>query len=738
MSRSWILSGTALAASFALLPAAANAAGMADDQAAAPAVQNAAAAPPTGAGLQEIVVTAQRRSESAQKVPVAIQSFDAGKLTAVAASSSQDLPSLVPGLTLQIGGGGSESIFIRGVGNGGTVLKYVDGILDVAGQVSSTFGSNLASVEVDKGPQSTLFGRNATGGVVQFHTKDPSQTPSLDATVGYANYNKISASAYGTTGLTANLATDLSLNYEDQRDGWGHNLYTGAPLYLNNRFSLRSKTLWTPDDQTRIVLSIDHRYVRTDVGNAIGPAVGYTSLFNEVTSTSFPVLGKYVADTDVNPYSTSEINIIGLTAERTLSFAKLSSITSYQKANLFLHLDYDGTPINFATVDRSDQSTAWTQEVQLSNLPGSHINWVVGAFYLNSSSWMRPFNFSGILATIFGAPSGGIYGVDANTKLQSYAVYAQTTAPVTDTTKVTLGARYTIDDNSLSGYDQINGTTVPGTPGGASITFRKPTFRADIEQQFGSHSFGYVSYSRGYNSGGYNNLSVGGYASGLSSVNPETIDAYEVGLKNNLLGNKLRLNVATFLYNYKNLQQQVYEAGTLFTVNAAAARIKGIDIDLEARPLRDLVISGGLGYLDAKYTSYPNAPFYSFAANGALVSAAGDGAGKQLVSAPKLGLNGSLRYTLHTDAGTFLSAVSATYTAKWYADASNNIVEPAHTLVNFTETWTLADGKTSISGFVKNVGNVYYDAGINILAPVGAFSEPGAPRTYGISVTRHF
>jgi len=734
------MGGTALAAAIALLPIAAHAQAAAAPQSATPDVASTPpAATATDSGLQEIVVTAQRRTESAQKVPVAVQSFDSGKLAAIGAISTQDLPSLVPGLTLQIGGGGSESIFIRGIGNGGTVLKYVDGILDVAGGVSSSFGSNLSSVEVDKGPQSTLFGRNATGGVVQFHTKDPSQISSLEATVGYGNYNTVSASAYGTTAITPNLSTDLALSYENQGSGWGHNLDTGNELYRNNRFSVRSKTLWTPDDTTRVILSIDHRYVRTDVGNAIGPAKDTPGLYNEVTGVQFQVPGKYNADTNVDPYSTSEINIIGLTIEKTLPFAKLSSITSYQKTNLHLLLDYDGSPLDFAAVNRSDQNTAVTQELQLSNLPGSHIKWVIGGFFLSENSWMRPFNFNGEIVTLFGAPAGSTYGVDANTKLQSYAIYAQSTVPLTETTKVTLGARYTIDHNSLYGFDQINSETIAGTPGGASVTFRKPTFKADIEQQITPSSFGYASFSRGYNSGGFNNLNVGGYApASISSVRPETIDAYEVGLKNNFFGNKLRVNLAAFLYNYQNLQQQIYQSGSLYTVNAAAARIKGIDFDIEARPIRDLVIAAGLGYLDAKYTSYPNAPFYSFAPSGALVSTAGDAAGKELVSAPKLGLNGSIRHTLHAGESTLQSVVSATYSAKWYADASNNIAEPAHTLVNFTETLSLPDGKTSIAGFVKNIGNVYYDAGINLLSPVGAFSEPGAPRTYGVSVTRKF
>jgi iron complex outermembrane recepter protein len=729
-----IFSGTALASAIVLLPV------MAAAQSAPPAESTPPAdAAAAGSGLQEIVVTAQRRSESAQKVPLAVQAFDSAKLASTGAATTQDLPSLVPGLTLQVGGGGSESIFIRGVGNGGTVLKYVDGILDVFGQVSSSFGANLASVEVDKGPQSTLFGRNATGGVVQFHTKDPSDTPSLEATLGMANYGTVNANLYASGSLAKDLKTDLAVSYDNQADGWGHNLDTGAEIYRNRKFSVRSKTVYDPGNDFKVTLSVDHRYVRTDVGNVVGPMVGRDTLYNEVTGGSVSVPGKYNTDTNVNPFSTSEMNIIGLTVEKTLSFAKFTSITSWQNVHLFLSLDYDGSPINFATVNRADQDQALTQEFQLASLPGSGVRWVVGAFYLNESNWMRPFDFSGAITSLLGAPSGSTFDVTSNTKLQSYALYAQATVPLTPTTKVTLGARYTIDHNSLYGFDAYGTDVIAGSPGGASITFRKPTFKADIEQQITPHIFGYASYNRGYNSGGFNNLNTGGYApSQISNVKPETIDAWEAGLKTNLIGNTLRLNLAAFLYNYQNMQQQIYESGSLFTVNAASARIKGIDADLEARPFRDLVISGGLGWLDAYYTNYPDAPFYSYAASGALTSSSGNAAGNTMVSAPKLGLNGTVRHTLHTGIGQFVSAATATYSAKWYADASNNIVEPAHTLVNLTETWTAPDGKTSVNAFVKNLGNVYYDAGINILAPVGAFSEPGAPRTYGVSLTRRF
>lgn len=696
-------------------------------------------APADSNGLQDIVVTAQRRSQSSQRVPVSVAAFDPQKLASTSAASTSDLPLLVPGLTIQRGGGGSESIFIRGVGNGGTVLKYVDGILQVYGGTPTVF-NNLAALEVDKGPQSTLFGRNATGGVIQFNTKDPTSKPTLDVTLGYSNFNTFTGSGYASTAITPTLKTDIGIYYNDQKDGWGKNLATGHDVYNGKDFAVRSKTVWEPSSSFKATLTFDYKYLRTAVGNAVRPAKGIPFLYNEITGTTFTVPGKYDVNTDYDPYGTQRTGIVGLRLEDDLGPFRALSLTSYQRNTSFLHLDYDGTTIPFFNIDRTDQGRAWTQEFQLLSQPSSPVQWVAGLYYLSNDSNMSPFAFKGLGASaVFGAPDGEPFKIYADSGLTSYAAFGQATIPIFSHTKMTFGGRYTIDKVSIEGFTESGDTIVAGSQGGASKTFHRGTFRADIQQDFSSQIHGYFSFNRGYNAGGYNAVQPGGFSpANISVVNPETINAYEVGLKTQLLDNKLRFNIAAFQYDYSNLQQQVYESGGLATINAAAARIRGIDIDFEARPIRSITISGGFGYLSSKFTKYPNAPIYSYAANGALISTAGDAAGNYTVSAPKFGYNVAVRHSLETNAGEFASSVTMTYSSKWYADASNNFAEPKHYLVNLTETWTLKDRKTSITAFAKNLGNVYYDQGINLLTPVGAFSEPGAPRTFGFSVTRHF
>lgn len=692
-----------------------------------------------GAGLQDIVVTAQRRSQSAQRVPVAVVAFDTKKLTASGAGSTSDLPLLVPGVTLQRGGGGSESIFIRGVGNGGTVLKYVDGILQVYGGTPSVL-TNLASVEVDKGPQSTLFGRNATGGVVQFMTKNPTDKPTADLTLGYANYNTFSASGYASSAILPNLKSDIAFSYNDQKDGWGKNLATGHDVYDGKDFTLRSKTVWEPSSSFKATLTLDYKYFRSAVGNAVRPAKNIPFLYNEITGETFTVPGRYNVNTDYDPYGWQRYGTVGLKLEDDLGAFRVVSLTSYQRNHQFLHLDYDGTSIPFFNIDRTDQAHAWTQEFQALSEPSSPIQWVAGLFYLSNDSAMSPFAFKGVGANVvFGAPTGEAFNIFANTSLSSYAAFGQATIPIFSHTKITLGARYTIDKTGIEGYTQSGSVIVPGSAGSASKTYRKPTFRADIQQQFARQIFGYFSFNRGYNTGSFNNVSPGGFApSQISRVDPETINAYEVGLKTTLLDNKLRLNIAAFRYDYSNLQEQIYQSGGLATVNAAAALIKGIDMDFELRPVRSLMISGGVALLDSKFTKYQNAPIYTYASDGSLISTPGDATGNTTPSSPKVGWNVAVTHTLDTGIGQFVSNATLTYSSKWYADASNNFAEPKHYLLNLSETWTSGDTKTSITAFAKNLGNTYYDAGINILTPVGAFSEPGAPRTYGVSVTRHF
>jgi iron complex outermembrane receptor protein len=251
------------------LPIAANAQDSGDVS--KPAPDSPAASPTSGATgdatqLETVVVTAQRRSEANQDVPITVNVIDAKALAEQEVVDPSSLTSVVPGLNVQKLGNGA-SIFLRGIGTNlygpnveQTVSLYVDGVYNAASSASFFSFNNIERVEVLKGPQGTLFGRNTTGGVVQIITKDPSHDPSADFELGYANYGTVTGSAYATDGITDTLAVDFAGIYANQDQGWGRNITTGGKtgLQADNNFGLRTKFLWTPASGTRVVLALDY------------------------------------------------------------------------------------------------------------------------------------------------------------------------------------------------------------------------------------------------------------------------------------------------------------------------------------------------------------------------------------------------------------------------------------------------------------------------------------------------
>ena len=720
-----------------VLSSAASTAALADD--------DTQGAQPSQTALSEITVTAQRRAESSQQVPIAVTAINAEDLKAMQASSDEDLPMMVPGLTMQPTGS-SRPIFLRGVGNnnnsnvGSAVLVFIDGVY-YPYQAGNLPFNNAASVEIDKGPQGTLFGRNATGGVIQITTRDPRFEPTADAEIGYGNYQTTTGSLYATGPITKQLAADLAVSYDDQKEGWGHDLATGQDIFRSKNVALRSKWLYNVSDDTHVRAAVDYLTSEGSVGTNVSPPVDRDFLFNEITGQTFTIPGRY--NVDANYVPSYDVRQMGANIRVDTTFGDLRgvSITSWRTQRTSLYIDYDGTPIPFINLYRYDNRDAETQEFQLLSADNATLKWVAGAYFFNDSGRLDPFQFGGIAGSaVFGAPPGDAFDIVDHDRVTSYAAFGQATAPiVTDDTHLTLGVRYTEDQRYINGFTLAGPSIVPGSEGAQSKSFKKPTYRIVLDHKFLPDVMGYASYNRGFNSGYFNQVSVGGFSAAADPpVNPEIIDAYEVGAKSEMLDHRLRVNASAFWYQYKNLQQQVYEGAALVTVNAAAARIRGVDLDIEARPLSALTLAIGAEFLDAKFISYPNAPIYTTGALGQLLSAPGDAAGEHIPYTPRFSYNARATYTIAAPFGDFDTSAALSYTGSWFADPGNNFEEPSHTLLNLSETWTSADGRNHVSVWGKNVTNKYYDVGINLLAPVGPAANYGEPRTYGITVGHHF
>jgi len=695
------------------------------------------------AGLAEVTVTAQRRVEGSQSVPISVAAFGVEDLQTLRATSTDDLPLMVPGMTMQPTAA-SAPIFLRGVGNnnasnvGSAVLIFIDGVYYPYQSGNLPF-NNVASVEVDKGPQGTLFGRNATGGVIQITTRDPQFTPSGSIDVGYGNYDTTTVNAYATTGLTDKLAADVAVYYLNQKDGWGRNVATGGEVFTEKNVALRSKWLYRVNDDTSMRLTWDYLTSEGSVGTDVRPAVGRGFLFNEISGETFTIPGKYDVNSNYPPSAPVRQMGASLRLDTRLGDLRAVSITSWRMMRSSFFIDYDGTPLDFFDVFIFNQRQAQTQEFQLLSPDDSKISWVGGLYFYNDVGKQDPFSFGGPAGSIvFRAPEGQAFDIFSHDRVTSYAAFGQATLPVAPDTNLTLGARYTDDQRYLNGYT-VAGNIVPGSAGSQSTEFRRPTYRLILDHKLAADAMLYASYNKGFNSGYFNQVATRGFTEAANpAVKPEIIDAYEVGTKTEWLDHRLRLNASLFWYDYKNLQQQVYEGAALVTVNAAAARFKGIDLDVEARPIAALTLAAGLELLDAKFTTYHNAPIYSTGVNGALLSSPGDASGNYIPYAPRVGYNVRGSYDVPTSIGDFATTATLTYTGPWYADPGDYYQERAHTLVNVSETWTSVDGHFKASLWAKNLGQTHYDAGINMLAPIAPVGNPGAPRTYGITVGYKF
>lgn len=729
----------------------------------APALAQDAPAPPQGAStadqIEEVIVTAQKRSESAQSVPVSIIAFSGETLQRQGINNVDNLAVVTPGLTFGRVGPGAGTPFLRGVGSNITspgseaaVSTYVDNVY-VGSQYASIFSfNNIASIEVDKGPQGTLFGRNATGGVIQITTKDPSHDPHGDARIGYGNYNTLEASAYGTTGLTDTLAADLAFFYHNQKDGWGTNLFTGKDVFTNKNLALRSKWVWAPSDDTKLTFIADYSKDRQDVGTARNVPEGAEFRPPGPTGNPGPYLASYIGFYNVNlnrPASShSKQYGVSLKAWHDLGAAEFVSITAYHKAEVHGPIDSDGTPADWKALDTYPASETFSQEVQLlsSTDSDSKLKWILGGFFYHDKATDNPISFLGYGYSTL-APVD-IYVYQTTT---SYSAFGQATYALRDDTRLTVGLRDTGDYRETQGTQTLRlnppvllaKTTQPGSTiaSARSAKFSKPTFKLSLDHNFSPDALGYVSWSRGFKAGVFNTVALN-----TAAVEPETIDAFETGLKSDWLDRRLRLNLAAYYYNYKNLQVQQFVNGFYTLSNAARAEIKGLDFDLTVLPVRGLTLQLSGALLDPTYKDFPGGPGYTAVpitsvnpsgGMGGFTMAPTDLSGKQLTYTSRRTVNLSTQYTWFRDGGDISLFAVAQYRSKYFFDPQNGTKQDGYTQINGSLTWTSPKGDLDLKVWGNNLTNEKVYATIS-RSTTGDSATPQAPRMFGASLGVHF
>ncbi|QUT05583.1 TonB-dependent receptor [Sphingobium phenoxybenzoativorans] len=349
---------------------------------AAPSTDNIGSGSDTG--LQDIVVTAQKRAENLQRVPIAVTAASGPELTARGITSSMQLNTVAPGLNIRTTAGAFQPS-IRGVGTSSNFVEnpvalYIDGVYLPNQREGMRELNDVSQIAVLKGPQGTLFGRNATGGVIQITTAAPSETFSAKAKAEIDNYGTVRTSAYATGGLTPGVSASLGIAYATQDEGWGKNLTTGNDTFkLRHDFSARGKIKFELGADTEATLIGDYMD-RSELTNAFQPYNGSTLAFPGGVAVSLPRPTSVHDGYGVDSYNNFKGGGVSLTAEHNFSFAQLLSITSYRQNKYSYQFDNSAVPGAFFVVTSpKTRAKSFTQEVQLISTKSGPLTWVLGA-----------------------------------------------------------------------------------------------------------------------------------------------------------------------------------------------------------------------------------------------------------------------------------------------------------------------------------------------------------------------
>ena len=696
--------------------------------------QTAASASADAPGTSEIIVTAQKRAERLENVPIAISSVGPAVLSANGISSTAQLTQVIPSLRLDYSGPFAQPS-VRGVtstapgnGNSANVATYVDGFYQPS-MLSNDFQLlNVTNVSVLKGPQGTLFGRNATGGAILVTTRDPSFVPTAEAAVSYARFNHITANAYVSTPLTDKIAFDIAGMYE-YGDGYVTNVFTGSKNEGQFRkYVIRSKLLFKIDDKTKLVLSYQHT-------NADDPNQQLGSLYNGIGIADF-VPGAIITtdprqvSEDFKPIFKVNLNVVTAKLEHDFDWATLTSYTQYRQQKTEIEGDEDKTNIPVFGYDFFYQDHSFSQELNLTSKGGTKLNWVLGAYYFSDKDRQPIF-----YATFSGSPLFPVYSDYQNTSAGAF--FADGTYEVADHLFVTAGARYSTEKRT-AGYVQFSPAGAITATADNQKTFNSFTPRAVVRYQISDRTNIYASYSKGFKSGAFN-------SSGqdvANPVNPEKIDAFEIGFKT--ASSKVRFNSSAFYYNYKDLQLSAILGTATLLTNAASAHIYGADADLTVTPIAGLDLRASLAYTHARFASFPAAPLYTQCTSpvlcgpglGALTVSTFDATGLTLPRAPEFTASVGAAYTFAI--GTSHMTLNADYfhTSTVFFDPANQFPQKGYGLLNLRATYSLPGDNVSFSIFGTNVTNSTYRMQVLPQAPFQITQTFAEPASYGAAV--HF
>lgn len=743
---------------------------------AAPAVPDAVGA--DAADGSDIVVTAQRREQRLQDVPTAVTALSGGLFSVGGIGrSANEVLNLVPNASAGTQQHGRPRWWIRGVGAGQQQLDlanpvgfYLDDVYISNASATGIPLFDIERVEVLRGPQGTLWGKNTTGGAINVISKKPSLNPGENdnyAKLDFGSFNdKTAEGAVGATLVNDVLAARLSYHFEDT-DGRYTNIFTDKNANGITDSLLRGQLLFKPAPNFTALLSAHYRDYKTD---GTYWTTGSYAASGIVRNGYAPSTDKDDVNVNAPEYSRSKQVGGSLHLDWGIGSLALASITGYERFKTRGAGDSDYTPLEISRSYTRASTRQWTQELRLSSPQADKLNWIVGLYYFNERIGSDAYSATlpqGSVAARAGSTATAAYSLtDYNHKAESGAAFGSATYDFTSALKLTVGARWTRETKTLvfnrlaspnaaaaswsnyaSWWDNYTGSFGGAGTFGGNLKKTWDAFTYDVTPswQIAPNNLLYFKFSHGVKSGGFNTAATLPVA--LVAVRPERLDAFEGGYKSQWFDRRLTFNATVFHYDYNDVQVNlvgpnpgaVGGATVSYLQNAKKAHVDGAEIEIEAKPIERLTFSGAAGILRTKYDDLQ------------VLNGGANLSGAQFVRAPKLTLNGSVSYTIPLQQhGKLELAADARYTSLQYfyitpQDTANRALldQPGYTIANARITYTTPNERISLSAYVNNFLDKEYRNHALPLANAAAgitgdTIQWGNPRTFGGSAIVRF
>lgn len=707
------------------------------------------------ADMNEIIVTARKRAESVQDVPVAVTAVNAAMIERNNIVTVDQIATLAPNVVLNSTASvtGAVNMYIRGIGSRETEITQdatvgisIDGVFvpTTAGSLIDVF--DVAQVEVLRGPQGTLQGKNATGGVLNVVTARPTGEWGGKIELGYGRFEEANLKGVLNVPIADGLVAGKVSGFFNDGGDYMRNIFldgvrtAGGFRNWGGRVGLE----FTPSDNFDAYLTAD--YVRTkasqppnrptdhaeiitnEFGYVEGPSINCT-IYNHCAP-----LGKYELASNFNDLQTSKNGGVGLTMDWDVGATTITSVSGFRYVNETVQLDNDKWPETIVHVfDRLTKHRVYSQELRAASNGTGPFQYVAGVFASSAkASVVQPFFLAApLLGGSLDDPPVAVQG-SRQQLTTSYAAFAQLNYDITDALTVTVGGRYTIDKKRLDAQPAGE----PQNSGRFRTKSKEPTFEAGLQYELDPDKLIYFRFAQGYRAGGINGTLDTLEMIGNNIYEPEFVDSYELGLKTQWLDRRLTLNMAGFYYEYSDMQLSSLtsgEGGSITQIkNVGNAKIWGVELEGNYQPTDAFRLSATIGYLDNKYDDQ-------------LINL-GHGeinlADITLGYAPKWNGTIGADYTVPfgTGGGSMTVSGDLTFKSKHYTNPEPvpNAEQKAYALVDAALTYRTGDGNYFISLWGKNLTNKYVQTQGEDAGGLFMWQRVAPPRTYGVRVGANF